>query len=123
MRCCNHHPTTARGFVETVNWNLKGAIEVIHILRYTLWHGTDFATPTPSRCRASHMVASNCRAVQRRVYVACATGVCPAARQQKAQLAGVVAVLVDPKHTSQQCHAYGQVAGFRDRLNMRDRRQ
>jgi hypothetical protein len=23
--CSNHHPTTTRGFLRTVNWNLKGA--------------------------------------------------------------------------------------------------
>jgi hypothetical protein len=24
--CSNHHPTTTRGFLRTVNWNLKGAL-------------------------------------------------------------------------------------------------
>src|SRR6516165_5757070 len=29
--CSNHHPTTTRGFLRTVNWNLNGAVFLSHL--------------------------------------------------------------------------------------------
>jgi hypothetical protein len=34
--CSNHHPTTTRGFLRTVNWNLNGA-EIPHNKDYENW--------------------------------------------------------------------------------------
>jgi hypothetical protein len=53
--CSKHHPTTTRGCLRTVNWNLNGAEEAIEIIvsimwalpKTRTWKMTEFGTQEP----------------------------------------------------------------------------